>query len=348
MIRHPFRTAAILATFCTALGFAPGLAAQDTIELSISHYLPPSHGIHRDFIEPWARQLEDRTDGRVEVTVHAGNTSFGDITSQLDQVRAGVVDMAHGLSGLPRGRFPATSVIELPFLVEEAGVASEVLWRLYQEDRFGGEYDGLKVLALHAHNAGLVHTTDTPVRELEDLSGLRLRTPSPSVSAMLEYLDASPVGMPPSQVYENLQKGTLDGTVFTWDAVGAFRLNEVLQYHTDARAYTVSFYFVMSQRRYDALPGEVQDAIDELSGMTLVSKFGDWWDKWDRAGRKDAVERGHEIIQISDAERQRWREQLQPMIQDRLDTLEDDGVDNARDIYRRARELVEELGGGAG
>ncbi|MDZ7748533.1 MAG: TRAP transporter substrate-binding protein [Halofilum sp. (in: g-proteobacteria)] len=198
----------------------------------------------------------------------------------------------------------------MPFMVQDADTASRVLWQLYQEGRLGEEYEGLKVLALHAHNAGLIHTTDTPVRSLEDLQGLRLRTPSPAISQMLEYLDATPVGMPPSQVYENLSKGTLDGTVFTWDAVGAFRLNEVLQYHTDARAYTVSFYFVMNQRRYDNLPAEVRQAIDDMSGMALVSRFGEWWDKWDRAGRKDAVERGHEIIAVSDAERRRWRERL--------------------------------------
>ena len=66
---------------------APDGVAADTIELKVSHYLPPSHGIHRDFIEPWARRLEARTDGRVKVTVHPGNTSFGDITNQLDTDR---------------------------------------------------------------------------------------------------------------------------------------------------------------------------------------------------------------------------------------------------------------------
>lgn len=342
MLRGILARALITGVATAGLLAASAAAAQQTIELKLSHYLPPSHGIHTDFIEPWARALEERTGGRVKVTIYPGNTAFGDITRQLDQVRAGVVDIAHGLSGLPRGRFPATSVIEMPFLVEDAGTASRVLWQLYQEGRFGDEYDGLKVLALHAHNAGLIHTTDTPVRKLEDLEGLRLRTPSPAVSAMLEYLGASPVGMPPSQVYENLQKGTLDGTLFTWDAVGAFRLNEVLQYHTDARAYTVSFYFVMSQRRFDSLPESVQNAIDELSGETLEARFGDWWDKWDRAGRKDAVARGHEIIPVSDAERARWRKQLQPMIQDRLETLQDNGVENAPAIYQRARELVRE------
>jgi len=99
------RLAAIHLLWLAVIGAAlPGTAAAEpAIELKISHYLPPSHGIHQDFIEPWARELEARTNGRVAVTIHPGNTAFGDITRQLDQVRAGVVDIAHGLSGLPRG-----------------------------------------------------------------------------------------------------------------------------------------------------------------------------------------------------------------------------------------------------
>ncbi|MBA1146589.1 TRAP transporter substrate-binding protein [Ectothiorhodospiraceae bacterium WFHF3C12] len=339
MIGRRFCCGLLAATLSMGLGMAS--AADETIQLKVSHYLPESHGIHRDFIEPWARRLEEKTDGQVQVKIHAGGSSFGNITRQLEQVRAGVVDISLGLSGLPRGRFPATSVIEMPFLVETADAGTRTLWDLYKEGHLKGEYEGLKPLALFTHNAGLIHTTDRPVRTMEDMEGLRLRTPSVPISQMLEYLDASPVGMPPSQVYENLQKGTLDGVVFTWDAVGAFRLNEVLKYHTDARSYVVSFYFVMNQRKYDSLPPEVQDAIDSVSGDALIPRFGEWWNKWDAAGREDAVERGHEIIKLSDEERARWREALQPMIQARLDELEEAGVDDARAIYQRAQELVD-------
>lgn len=339
------RRCAVAACAALALGAATAgsATAQETIRLKLSHFLPETHGMHVDFMEPWARELERCTDGRVAVTVYPAGSAFGNITRQLDQVRAGVVDIAHGLSGLPRGNFPATSVIELPFLVESADAATRTLWQLYQEGYFGDEYEGLEVLALHAHNPGLFHTREEPIEELSDLEGLRIRTPSPSVSMMLEHLGASPVGMPPLDVYEALQRGTLDGTVFPWDAIGAFNLNEVLQYHTDARAYTTSFYFVMNQRRYDSLPVEVRQCIDSLSGETLVRKFGDWWNQWDAPGREEAIELGHTIIPVSDEQRAQWKETLEPMIQARLDQLEQEGVGNAREIYARAQELIEKF-----
>lgn len=322
-------------------------ARAQTIELKFSHYLPPSHGFQTDFIAPWARELEQRTDGRVEVMIYPGTSSFGNVARQADQVRAGVIDIALGLRGIPRGRFPRSSIIELPFLVEDAGPGSRALWGLYQEGLLGDEYADFKVLALFVHPGGLFHTIDRPIRQLEDLKGLRLRTPSPAVSAMLEYLGASPVGLPPAQIYENLEKGVLDGLVTTWDLVAAVKANEILQYHTDARAYTAAFYVVMNQRKYDALPSDVQAAIDAISGDALVARFGPWWKKWEARGREDAVQRGDTIIEIDEPSRAAWREQLQPMIDQYLTGLEQDGIANARDIYARAQALVAQFEAGA-
>ncbi len=174
------------------------------------------------------------------------------------------------------------------------------------------------------------------------MRGLRIRTPSPAIGSMLEHLGATPVGLPPDQVYENLQKGAIDGTVFPWDAVGAFRLYEVLDHHLDARAYTTSFYFVMNRQRYEALPEDVRAVLDGMSGEALIAKFGGWWDSWDQPGLEAARARGNEIIPLGDEEREAWRERLQPMVEAWLDQLEADGVSNARAIYAEAQRLAAE------
>lgn len=314
-------------------------SAQTTLKLS--HFLPSVHGIHTDFIVPWTKQVTQCTDGEVQFEIFPGGTQLGNVAKQQEQVLAGVVDIAHGLHGIPRGRFPRTSLIELPFLTRDAGDASETLWELYPE-YLVPEYQNLKVLALHAHNGGLVHTSEKKVETMEDMAGLRLRTPSPAISDMLTALGATPQGLPPGAVYENIQKHVIDGTVFPWDPVKSFGLNEVLKYHLDAGAYTVPFFFVMNQRKYDSLPANVQTCIDNASGASLVANFGDWWDKWDAAGRKEAVEANHVITELTDAERKRWRETLQPTIDAYIERTSEQGVDNAREIYERMAELLSE------
>ena len=333
----------MIAALAAAAGLATPVHAAD-ITLKVSHFLPPVHGIHTDFIEPWARELEACTNGQVAVEIFPGGTQLGNVAKQQEQVQAGIVDIAHGLHGIPRGRFPRTSLIDMPFLTESAGAATGALWAIYP-DYLAPEYDGLRVLALHAHNGGLIHTHDRKVETMDDLAGLRIRTPSPAISMMLEELGAVPQGLPPGQVYEALQRGTIDGTVFPWDPVASFNLAEVLNYHLDARVYTVSFFFVMNEDRYTSLPDGVRACVDELSGDALVAKFGDWWDAWDAPGRAASQARGNEITVLSDAERDRWREALAPMQEAYLAQVEAEGVDNAPEIYQALQDEIAKIEG---
>lgn len=330
-----------LATIGAASAFAlAGQARAAEVTLKMSNYLPPRHGFTADFMAPWAAELTERTNGAVAVELFDATSAFGKIDRQADQVRAGVIDIALGLNGIPRDRYPSSAIIEMPFLVETAGAGSQALWRLYKEGALGSDYQDFHVLALFTHHGGLFHTVDKPVRSLDDLAGLRLRTPSPAVSAMLEAVGASPVGMPPAAIYENLQKGSLNGVVTTWDLVGAIRANELLKYHTDARAYVAGFHVLMNQRKYDGLPAEIRDVLDDMTGDNLVARFGDWWDKWDARGKADAIERGNEIIEIDSATRAEWRERLQPMTNAFLDSMKEQGVADPHALYARAEELV--------
>lgn len=330
-----------------ALGFPAVLRSQAKIELKLSHYLPTTHGMHYDFMEPWARQLEQLTEGAVRVEIFPAGTQLGNVAKQYDQVRAGVVDIAHGLHGIPSGRFPRTSIIDLPFLTESADAATKALWALH--DRyFAVEYPEVKVLAVHAHNGGLIHTKDRQVVRMEDLKGLRIRFPSAATKMMLEYLGATPVGLPPAQIYESLQKGVIDGLVMPWDPMHSFKLAELINYHLDARCYTVSFYFVMNQRRYESLPAAVREAIDSISGDSLIAKFGPWWNAWDELGRRDALADGGVVTRLTGEERDHWRATLTPMIDAYLAGLEGQGVTNPREIYDALRAKIAEFETGRG
>lgn len=312
------------------------------LELSISHFLPPSHGIHTDFLEPWARALEKKTNGEVKVRIYTAGTHLGRINKQAAQVRSGIVDMAHGLHSVPSHIFPRTAIMHMPFLVKRADVATKVMWDLYQQGDLGTEYDDFKVLALHAHNGGHIHTREFEVKEVEDFKGLRLRAPSPITSSMLKHFKAHSLYMPPNVVYNNLKNGVLKGTIFTWDAVGAFKLYEVLDYHTEAYAYTSTFYFLMNKKKYDRLPENVRTAIDELSGDALIPKFGTWWDKWDAKGRHQVEKKGNTIIKLTEEQRAQWRKQLEPMITVTLKKMQAKGIKNAPELYRKVQNLVEQ------
>jgi TRAP-type C4-dicarboxylate transport system substrate-binding protein len=314
-------------------------AAQDKIELKVSHFVPPTHGFHVDVLEPWGKDLEKRTGGKVQVRLFAANSPFGKTENQADQVRQGVVDVAWGLNGIPRGRFLRTSIMELPFVAESADSASRTLWAMVP-GTLAEDYKGFKVLAVHCHNPGLFHTGSKPLKSIDDVKGLRMRAPNPPTQALLQYLGATPVGMPPTQVYENVEKGVIDGAVFPWDAIKGFRLEAILKHHLDARVYTSCFHVVMTEQRFASLPADVRKAIDDTTGAVMVNNFGALWNRWDQAGLDAVKARNNDIVSVSNEQREKWRVQLQPVIDSQLAELEKGGIANARAIYDEMRKRI--------
>ncbi len=333
VLRDRRRLAVGFATGVAAVAGFPGLVrSQARIQLKLSHYLPPTHGLHAEFMEPWAREVEAKTQGAVSIQVSPGTTALGQAQNQLDQVRNGIVDIAFGICGLPRGRMTRSTIIEMPMLVRKAEAGSRTLWAM-RAGALGADYAGMKPLVLMTHNGGLIHTRDKLVRTPEDLRGLRIRTPSPTISMMLEFLGASPVGMPPGQVYENMQRGVLDGAAFPWDPVRAFKLGEVSKFHCDLGLYTAAFWFGMNDRKYRSLPEDVRKVIDQTSGQALLGKIQGWWDAWDAAGKASATARGNTITTVAGDERAQWERTLVPLQNKAMVDFEKQNIANAREIY---------------
>ena len=149
----------ILAAAIT-VALAPAATAQT--ELKFSTFVPPTHGFVTDVLEPLGKEIEKKTGGKESVRVFAGNTPFGKVENQADQVKQGVVDLAFGLNGIPRGRYLRTSIMEMPFVAESADSASRALWAM-RGGLLADDWKEFKLAALHCHNPGLFHTRDKPL-----------------------------------------------------------------------------------------------------------------------------------------------------------------------------------------
>jgi len=315
-------------------------AAADPIILKFSHFLGPTSFFQLDVVEPWAKELEAKTGGRVKLELHNGSSPLGKVTEQATQVKDGTVDIALGLRGAEGDRFLGSSIIELPFLVPDALRGSRALWALYSDGTLADEYKDYKVLALFVHNPGLIHTSSKRVVNLSDLKGLRLRSPNKTVSAALEYVGAVPVLLQVNDVMPAVKDNKIDGIVTNWgNPLHGF--NDYMKNHTDTRFYTSAFFIVMNRTKYDSLPADIRSAIDSMSGETWSAQFGPLWDKWDKPVRDGAAAPGHEVIVPDDATMAGWREGLRPVTDRYLDELTAKGFAGAREIYAR---LVSMLG----
>jgi TRAP-type C4-dicarboxylate transport system substrate-binding protein len=314
--------AQILSPLVVLLAFAFGATDADAqpITLKFSHFLGPTSFFQLDVVEPWTKELEAKTNGRVKVEIHDGASPLGKVTEQASEAKAGSVDIALGLRGAEGDRFPGSSIVELPFLVPSAAIGSRALWTLYKDGTLADEYKDYKVLALFVHNPGLIHTTNKRVVNPYDLKGLRLRVPNKTVAAALEQVGAVPVVLQVNDVMPAVKVGKIEGIVTNWgNPLQGF--NDYMKFHTDTQFYTSVFFVVMNRSTYDGLPMDVRDALDSISGDAWVAKFGPYWDKWDKPVRDGANAPGHEIVVPDSATMAEWKAALKPVTERYLGEL---------------------------
>ncbi len=331
----PSLAAALFCAFSNSAGAEP-------ITLRLHTFNSPKSIAVRLFLQPWAEEIGERTEGRVEVQVFPAMQLGGKPSDLYGQARDGVVDIVWTLPGYSAGRFPLTEAFELPFICADAEATSQALndfYRTWLRD----EYRDTQPLVFHTAAPGHIHTADREVRTLEDLEGLKMRAPSRASAAMLKALGAVPIGMPVPKVYEALSRGVVEGAWIPWTIMRPFRLHEVTQYHTEVSLSCVLFLMTMNKARYDGLPEDIRAIIDETTGIALARRLGRLWQDDEEPGRTIALEQGHSIVTLTDAERERWRTAAQPVIDGWVEKVNATGHDGEA-MLADARRLVAKYG----
>ncbi len=134
--------------------------------------MPSPHSV---LAEQWGKEIEKRTNNRVKITFFHGGT-LAPPAQIYDSTVQGIADMGFSVLGYTRGKFPLTEVIDIP-LGLKTGVTATKLINAYYKKFQPKEFDEVKVLYLHAHGPGLLHTTKKPVAKLEDLKGMKIGVP---------------------------------------------------------------------------------------------------------------------------------------------------------------------------
>jgi TRAP-type C4-dicarboxylate transport system substrate-binding protein len=203
---------------------------------------------------------------------------------------------------LTPGRFGLSQVIELPFLSPNGEKGSRLVTQLWKDKFSQKEFTDTKLLAIHVHGPGQLHTK-TKVTSLKELAGQKLRTVGGGVQ-WVKALGATPVVLPASAAHEALARGVADGILFPWQAISAYRLGKLVPHHLEIPngLYTIAFFFTMNKRAYDRLPGKMKAVIDANSGPDTAAFFGRAWDAADvRARKAVAADKSQTITTVDKA-----------------------------------------------
>lgn len=288
----------------------PADVAAKSIHLTYSIFFPPTHGQCLAGME-WAKEIERLTDGKVKITVFPGGT-LTKANQCYDGVVKGISDIGMSCFAYTRGRFPVMEALDLPLGYPNGLIATRAA-NAYYETFTPAELEDVKVLYLHAHGPGLLHTRK-PVRTLADLQNMKIRSTGLSAK-VVEALDAVPVAMPQGDTYESLQKGVVEGTFGPMEVLKGWRQAEVVKFTTDCNrvGYTTAMFVVMNKTKWNALSPEMK-SIFEATSRKWIDVHGQRWDQGDQEGREYATSLGNEILQLDKEEAPLWKEKVRPII----------------------------------
>ena len=253
---------ALMAVVILALG-AEGLSAPKYV-LKFNHVLAESEPYHQGFLN-WAKRVSERTNGGLEIQVFH-SAQLGVEEDILEQIRQGA-NVGQNTDSARLGMYvPDIAVMNAPYFVdsiEEVMKLRELStvkkWLKEVEDKYG-----FKVLSF-AWVQGLRHmVTNKPIRNPQDLKGLRIRTPgAPIWQESIRALGAAPVALNFGEVYLAMQQKAIDGADLVYRNVTGAKLYEVAKYISETKHILLINFEVISKKFFDSLPPDYQKILVE-------------------------------------------------------------------------------------
>lgn len=287
-----------------AAWLTPGAASAQTIELKLSHFVPPQHAFHK-WASAWAQQLEKDSNGRLKITIYPNGQLVGPPNRQFDAARNGITDIAWTLHGVTPGRYPMTELANLPFawpgtdpdIAEMAKRMTELAPKY-----FAAEHTGLRILFM-SMAAPVVIYSKNPLKTLADFKGLKIRYASITNKNMLDALGATTMLIPPPEAQDALAKGIAQAATFPHEAGVAYDLSSVVKYAIHPPMASATFAMVMNPAKYNSLPADLQALLDKASGTAAAVSFGQAWAAQEKfALNLETTQKGLQIINLPDGD----------------------------------------------
>ena len=315
----------VFSTAVACVGIAAPAGAQ-TIELKLSHFLPPNHTFHK-WATAWTEQLNKESNGRVKFQIYPAGQLVGPPNRQFDAARNAIVDIAFSIHGVTPGRYSLTDLTNLPFAWPKAGPSSAIMSRRLTElapTYLAQEHQGVRILWTALAPPTLFNCR-VPVRKLDDFKGLKVRYAGAQNKTLIEALGAVPVLIPPPETQDAISKGIADCATFPHEGALSFDLGTVAKYAVEPGVAAPSFALVMNPAKYQSLAPELRTLIDRTTGVSAAEAYGQSWDAAEKHGREQQIAKRVQILTLSDAELQKLKQIVTPQIDSAIAEVEKQG-----------------------
>ncbi|NYT62964.1 TRAP transporter substrate-binding protein DctP [Alcaligenaceae bacterium] len=297
-----------LTTGLLTIASLPTTAAAASATIRVAYNLPKDHatGLYFETLAKEIEKLTATTSLKLKVRTFPNGQLYND-TQLPDAVSTGAVEIGQMNIGFMNG--PGTEALRvwgLPFLYN----SWEALWATEDnpvfKNTFNEQFGKFDMHMLGWVQYGTVEFyASKPIHLPADLKGLRLRAFGVDTSMLIRDLGGSPVSLSSQEMYQAVQRGTIDGFITGPTSVYSRKLFEVAKHGTTIGVNYLSFMATANLGWWNKLPADTRDAITAASDIAQTTAR-ERAKSDDQRAKELLKEQGVVAYVPTAAERQQW------------------------------------------
>ena len=303
MQRRQFATLFAAAALAATVFVAPGGAlAQQKMVLKAADVHPLGYPTVEAMVR-MGKKLEQQTNGRLSIQMFPA-MQLGGEKEMIEQAQVGALQIARISVGPVGTVVDELNVFNMPFVfrdvehmrkVIDGPIGTEMLEKISNNPQ-------TRLIGLGWMDAGArsVYNTKRPIRDLDDLHGLKIRMMgNPLFVDTMNALGGNGIAMGMDQVYSALQTGVVDGAENNPPSYDSFGHYQLAKYYSLTEHLIIPEIFVFSRRSWEALSKDDQALIKKLSREAQFEQRK-LWDEKEAASMQKIKAAGIEVVTFKD------------------------------------------------
>lgn len=285
----------------------PPTASAATYNLSYATFRPPADVFAKPWLLAMAKELEEKTNGRVKLTIHWAQ-ALGKGRDQFIMVRDGVADWTDFPGVWMPGKFTLSEISSLPLAANNCINIIKAMNIVAQKGYFDKQWGEVEVLGWHVTPPLVIIFRKDRPQTLEDLAGLKTRASGGYISQYIKSLKMVPVRVLPPDAYMAWQTGVVDAWCHPLTSVVKYKFIELpTKCILDANFGVIgNAASIMNKKKLASLPADIQKVIREVG-----AKYCEVYAKVGVEADKDTVKKLNaakiEIFKFSPSEMEKMK-----------------------------------------
>ncbi|WP_188208054.1 type 2 periplasmic-binding domain-containing protein [Alkalibacillus aidingensis] len=326
----------------------------ETIELRAATGLSSQHAWWDATMVPWMDRVEELTDGQVQFETFTGG-ELVDVPDEAEATLDGTIDVGLILPIYEPDQYPMAEVTMLPLAHSDTLIATRAWNRLLTESmelQDGESYSDMqfsefKIFPTSTTQEYSISTTGHSFETVDDVEGTSLRTPSRIHELYSEKTGINSVTMPAVEMFDALSRGSFEGSYYSIADWSGYGFQDLFEYTlTGINFGHFNAFIGMSDDRFDELPENVQEAMEQAAEEVLIPGGEEWLDRAEEMIDYNEDEGGEfvEFDTLDQSVQDHFNEGIEETWLEYAELLEDQGLPGT-DLIILWRDLIIEEGG---